>query len=61
MATQVAERAPDAKIKAARDGWMIRMCAGGVPVTDFLEVVYSIDKWDDWCRACLRLVIVFVA
>jgi 2,6-dihydroxypseudooxynicotine hydrolase len=51
MATQVAERAPDAKIKAARDGWMIRMCAGGVPVTDFLEVAYSIDRWDDWCRA----------
>jgi len=51
MATKVAERAPDAKIKAARDGWMIRMCAGGVPVTDFLEVVYSIDRWDDWCKA----------
>lgn len=45
------QREPDAKIKAARAGWMIRMTAGGVPLSDFLEVTHSIDRWEDWCQA----------
>ncbi len=51
MTTDAKAREPDATIKAARSGWMIRLTAGGVPVTDFLEVAYSIDRWDDWCQA----------
>ena len=51
MTMDTKEREPDATIKAARSGWMIRLTAGGVPVTDFLEVAYSIDRWDDWCQA----------
>ena len=51
MTTDVERGMPDARIKAARDNWMIRMSAAGVPVTDFLEVVYSIERWEDWCRA----------
>ncbi len=54
MATQVKTQAkgePDAKIRAAREHWMIRFTAAGVPVTDFIEVTHSIDKWDDWCAA----------
>ena len=51
MSTESQERVPDANIKAARAGWITRLTAGGVPVTDFLEVAYSIDRWDDWCQA----------
>ena len=51
MTAETKERTPDANIKAARSGWMIRLTAGGVPVSDFLEVAYSIDRWDDWCQA----------
>ena len=44
-------REPDATIKAARTGWVGRMVAAGVPLSDFQEVAYSIDSYDDWCRA----------
>lgn len=44
-------RTPDTNIQGARKGWITRFTAAGVPVTDFLEVAYSIDRWDDWCQA----------
>src|ERR1700749_1587777 len=44
-------REPDATIKAARTGWVGRMVAAGVPLSDFQEVAYSIDSYDDWCAA----------
>jgi dipeptidyl aminopeptidase/acylaminoacyl peptidase len=44
-------REPDATIKAARTGWVGRMVAAGVPLSDFQEVACSIDSYDDWCRA----------
>jgi hypothetical protein len=52
MATDTTKgRTPDDTVKAARSGWMVRLTSGGVPVTDFLEVAYSIDRWDEWCQA----------
>lgn len=51
MATETKTGTPDANIQAARKGWMVRLTAGGVPVSDFMEVAYSIDRWDDWCQA----------
>jgi len=57
MATQLRTE-PDARIRAAREGWSTRFVAAGVPPTDFTEVVHSIDRWDDWCRAwCERAAI----
>ncbi len=50
MTTETKRGEPDANMKAARNGWIVRMTAAGVPVTDFLEVAYSIDNYDDWCR-----------
>ena len=58
MTSQVTHKAkpePDARVRAARENWMIRFTTAGVPVTDFIEVTQSIDKWDDWCSAwCTR-------
>lgn len=48
---EVSARQPDAKIKAARENWMVRLTTAGVPLTDFIEVTQSIDIWDDWCSA----------
>jgi len=50
MATQV-KTEPDARIRAAREQWMSRFLAAGVPQSDFIEVTHSIDRWDDWCQA----------
>ena len=51
---ETSARQPDAKIKAARENWMVRLTTAGVPLTDFIEVTQSIDIWDDWCRACVE-------
>jgi 2,6-dihydroxypseudooxynicotine hydrolase len=48
---EASTREPDANIKAARIGWVGRMVSGGVPLHDFQEVAYSIDRYDDWCQA----------
>jgi 2,6-dihydroxypseudooxynicotine hydrolase len=44
-------REPDATMKAARAGWGGRMVSGGVPLSDFQEVAFSIDRYEDWCLA----------
>jgi 2,6-dihydroxypseudooxynicotine hydrolase len=56
MATSVkTEARPDAMVAAARENWVARFVAGGVPVSDFLEVSHSVDRWADWCAAwCAR-------
>ncbi len=41
----------DDRVTRARNGWMARFTAGGVPVTDFIEVTNSIGEWKDWCAA----------
>jgi dipeptidyl aminopeptidase/acylaminoacyl peptidase len=51
MADDVKAREPDANLKAARAGWAGRLVAAGVPLHDFMEVAYSIDRYDDWCQA----------
>jgi len=49
MATQV-KQAED-RVLHARTGWMARFVGGGVPISDFVEVTNSIDRWEDWCAA----------
>jgi len=50
MATQAASATED-RILHARTGWMARFVAGGVPVSDFVEVTNGIERWADWCAA----------
>lgn len=49
MATQVKQA--DDRVLHARTGWMARFVAGGVPISDFVEVTNSIERWADWCAA----------
>ena len=41
----------DALVKSALSHWAARFVANGVVLTDFEEVVASVQKYDDWCRA----------
>ena len=41
----------DALVKSALTHWAARFVANGVVLTDFEEVVASVGKYDDWCRA----------
>ena len=41
----------DDRVLHARTGWIARFVGGGVPVSDFIEVTNSIDRWADWCAA----------
>ena len=43
--------AQDALITSALSHWAARFVANGVVLTDFEEVVGSIERYDDWCRA----------
>lgn len=49
MATQMKQA--DDRVLHARSGWMARFVAGGVPISDFVEVTNSIERWEDWCAA----------
>lgn len=49
MASETIEA--DDRVTHARTGWMARFIAGGVPITDFIEVTNSIAGWQDWCSA----------
>lgn len=41
----------DALVKSALSHWAPRFVANGVVLTDFEEVVASVQKYDDWCQA----------
>ena len=41
----------DALVKSALSHWAPRFVANGVVLTDFEEVVASVQKYDDWCKA----------
>lgn len=41
----------DDRVTRARNGWLARFTAGGVPVSDFIEVTNSVGKWAGWCAA----------
>ncbi len=49
MATQTME--VDEKVLHARTGWIARFIAGGVPISDFIEVTNGVERWQDWCSA----------
>ncbi len=43
--------AQDDLVKSALSHWAARFVANGVVLTDFEEVVASVETYDDWCRA----------
>lgn len=49
MTNTVTEKDP--RIQSAIAHWAPRFVANGVPMTDFLEVTQSLDRWEDWCSA----------
>jgi len=40
----------DPRIKHAAN-WLARFTVNGVPPSDFHDVLASIERWEDWCRA----------
>jgi dipeptidyl aminopeptidase/acylaminoacyl peptidase len=44
----------DPRVEAALSHWAPRFVIQGVPLTDFLEVTDSIDRWEQWCAAWSR-------
>jgi Aldehyde oxidase and xanthine dehydrogenase, a/b hammerhead domain/Esterase FrsA-like len=40
----------DQRIKHAAN-WLARFTVNGVPASDFHDVLASIERWEDWCRA----------
>ena len=51
MATDTKQREPDANIKAARAGWMVRLTAGGPAVPGDGLRVYPGSPLHQWTRA----------
>ncbi len=45
------DKPKDKRVEIALRAWAPRFVSSGVPLTDFQEVVASIEKWDDWCAA----------
>ena len=41
----------DPRVKAASSHWGARFVANGVALTDFEDVVRSLESYDDWCSA----------
>jgi len=39
----------DQRVTHARKAWIARFCGAGIPVSDFLEVTGSLQRWEDWC------------
>ncbi len=39
----------DPKILSAKTHWQGRMVSNGIPLSDFNDVINSIETWDDWC------------
>jgi hypothetical protein len=44
------EAMADPRIKHAAN-WLARFTVNGVPPSDFHDVLASIERWEDWCRA----------
>lgn len=41
----------DEYVKHAREHMLARYTVNGVNASDFMDVTYSIECWDDWCKA----------
>ena len=41
---------PDSRILAAKTHWSGRMVTNGVPLSDFNDILDSIEVWEDWCQ-----------
>jgi 2,6-dihydroxypseudooxynicotine hydrolase len=46
---------PDARVQAAIDHWAPRFVAQGVDYNDFVRASSSIERWDDWLDAWVKL------
>jgi 2,6-dihydroxypseudooxynicotine hydrolase len=44
-------RKSDEYLKRAREHLLSRCTVNGVDTTDFVEIVGSVERWDDWCKA----------
>lgn len=46
---------PDARVQAAIDNWAPRFVAQGVDYNDFVRTTASIERWEDWLDAWVKL------
>jgi pimeloyl-ACP methyl ester carboxylesterase len=46
---------PDARVQAAIDNWAPRFVAQGVDYNDFVRTTASIERWDNWLDAWVKL------